>query len=369
MKILHLSAVQNWGGGENHLETLCYELRKEKDIENAIFCIRGSALEQRLQQAEEQIFSAPMANKMDPRFFLKLANLCRKRHFDIIHIHDSTAHTHAVMADYFASLPPFILSKKTSFPIRRRKQTLYKYNYPKLKKILCVSEATKQISAKTINDRERLVVIYHGTRMDNKSGTSDLCLRKKLDLSEDTFLIGNVANHIPAKNLETLVKTANELVNRKGHKHLHFVQVGNYSQRTTALREQVHQLGLEEHISFLGFLSGAWNLIPQFDLSLITSENEGIPQFIYESFYHGIPVVSTRVGGISEVIQHNQNGLLCEAYDYKGLAENIEFLLKNPQLIPTFAEVSRERLEKAFTSEQMAQKTLAQYKKVLHGQH
>ncbi|MGB7785184.1 MAG: glycosyltransferase family 4 protein [Salinimicrobium sp.] len=367
MKILHLSAVRNWGGGENHLENLCFELQKKEAVENAVFCVRGSVLQERLQTAEMQVFSAPMSNKLDPRFFLKLANLCRKSHFDLIHIHDSTALTHAVMADHFVELPQFILSKKTSFPIRTRRQTLFKYNYPKIKKILCVSEVTKQVSAQTLNGHERLEVIYHGTRMDNKCKKYHFCLRKKLQLSEDAFLIGNIANHIEAKDLQTFIKTVDELVNKKKLNDLHFVQVGKFSKMTAALQEHVRQLGLEKHISFLGFMPEAWNLIPQLNLSLLTSEIEGIPQFIYESFYHGIPVVSTRVGGIPEVIEHNKNGLLCDAYDHKGLAENILFLMKNPQLIPTFAEISRKNLEKRFTSEQMAGKTLAQYKKVLNG--
>src|SRR5690606_2771091 len=126
-----------------------------------------------------KVISAPLANKMDPRFVIKLARTCKTENFDLLHIHDSTALTLAVMADHFAELPPFIFSKKTSFPIRPRRQTLFKYNYPKIRKILCVSEATRKISLESLDCHDRLEVIYHGTRLDNKTQKSPFWIRSK----------------------------------------------------------------------------------------------------------------------------------------------------------------------------------------------
>lgn len=365
MKILHLSAAQNWGGGENHLENLCFELKE--DVKNAVFCVSGGMLHQRLQTQGQKVITAPLANKMDPRFVLKLANLCKKQKFDLLHIHDSTALTLAVMADHFAALPPFILSKKTSFPIRPRRQTLFKYNYPKIRKILCVSEATKEISSQTITCGGRMEVIYHGTRLDNKAERSPFSIRTKFNLPEDATVIGNIANHIEAKHLETFIRTADHLVNRKNRKQLYFVQIGNFSRRTEDLKKLVKELGLEDHILFSGYIPEASALIPQFDVMLLTSENEGIPQVIYESFYYNVPVVSTNVGGISEIIENRVNGLLNDPYDHIGLGENLLFLLENPQVIPNFAKISREKLLQNFTSRIMAGKTLEIYKTVLNG--
>ena len=365
MKILHLSAAEKWGGGENHLENLCFELQNE--VSNTVFCVAESMLYNRLKNRKERVIAAPLANKMDPRFVFKLAGTCRKEHFDLIHIHDSTALTLAVMADHFAELPPFIFSKKTSFPIRPRRQTLFKYNYPKLKKILCVSEATRRVSLETLSDHERLEVIYHGTRLDNKSQKPPFWISTRYDLPKNAVIVGNIANHIEAKHLETFIRTANYLVNQQQHKQIYFVQIGNFSKRTKALKALAEQYNLQKHIIFTGYIPEASAFIPQFDMMLLTSENEGIPQVIYESFYHNVPVISTNVGGIAEVIENKINGLLCEPYDYIGLAENLLFLIDNPQVIPTFAKISREKLFENFTSQIMAQKTLAEYKKVIHG--
>ena len=368
MRILHLSAVKTWGGGENHLLNLCDELKLEAEIENQVFCVSNSILQERLSSTDIPVISAPLVNKMDPRYVLKLVRLCKREKFDLLHIHDSTALTLAVMADHFCSLPDFILSKKTSFPIRNRRQTLYKYNYPKIRKILCVSEATKEVGIRSVKGKERFKVIYHGTRIYNKDRKSPFPEVNKLKVPEGKILIGNIANHIEAKHLETFLHTAHYLVHLKKQDQFHFVQIGSFSKRTDALIRLRKELKLEDHVSFTGYLPEASRFIPQFNVMLITSENEGIPQVIYESFYHEVPVVSTNVGGISEAIENHVNGLLCEPYDHVNLGENILFLMDNPQVIATFAEISRKKLLQHFTSAQMARRTLEEYKKVVDGE-
>ena len=367
MNILHLSAVNTWGGGENHIENLCHEFEHLDEINNTILCVRNKSFHSRLKASKIAFYTAPLVTKVDPRYILKIIKLCKKEKFDLLHIHDPTALTLAVIADQFSSLPAFIYSKKTSFPIRQRRLTLFKYNYPKLKKILCVSEATKQVSLDSISSPERLEVIYHGTRLNNKTQKSPFWIRNKYNLPKDAVLIGNIANHIDAKNLETFIRTADYLINQKNKRNFFFFQVGYFSRNTAALKELVKELQLEDHIFFTDFIAEASAFIPQFDCMLLTSESEGLPQVIYESFYHNVPVVSTNVGGIPEVIEDRVNGLLSEPYDCKNLGENLLFLLENPQVITNFAKISREKLFNSFTSQIMAGKTLEAYKNTING--
>ena len=271
------------------------------------------------------------------------------------------------MADYFYDLPPFIFSKKTSFPIKNRKQTLFKYNYPKIKAILCVSRITHDITSQSIKDSARLKVVYHGPRLDNKTSSTPFLLRKKLNLSPNKVIIGNIANHIRAKHIETLIGVADFLINQQNRNDFFFVQIGSYTERTQDLQKKILALNLQDHIKFLDFLPEASNYIPQFDISLITSQSEGIPQVIYESFYHEVPVISTRVGGIPEVIVHGENGYLTEKYDYCKIAEHIVSLSGDAELRKKFTSSSKKILLENYTTERMAQQTLEEYKAVVNG--
>ncbi|MCM8568164.1 glycosyltransferase family 4 protein [Gramella jeungdoensis] len=368
MKVLHLSAVKTFGGGENHILNLCREMSDFSGVENFILTVKNSTFSNVLKDHDIRHIRAPLSIKFDLRYSIKIISICKKEKIDLIHIHDPTALTLAVSATKLAKLPPFILSKKTSFPIKNRKRTLYKYNHQNIKKVLCVSEETKRITSEGIKDGSKLVTIYHGTT-NNKPGTAPFRLREKLNIPSDKIIVGTVANHIRAKNLETWVKLIDHLINIKEQKHFHFIQIGSFTKRTKIYTEMIKEKGLENAINFMGFLPNGSDFIPQFDISLLTSQSEGLPQFIYESFYHKVPVVSTNVGGIPEVIKDSENGLLTNPYEIESLADKLIALSRDRELQQKFAEKSYKILEENFTTSVMAERTLFEYKNVLYGKN
>lgn len=369
MNILHLSAVKTWGGGENHIENLCRELKEvDANTENFILCVKNSDFHHVLKKKNVPSIATALLVKFDLRYVLKILQLCEKHKIDLIHIHDSTALTLAVMARKIKELPPFIFSKKTSFPIKSRKRTLFKYNHENIQKILCVSDATLRITAKNIEDPSKLTTIYHGTSLE-KCTQTPFKLRERLHIPKDKIIIGTIANHIRAKNLETWVRLVDHIINKKGLKQFHFVQIGNFTKRTPKYLEMIENRGIKENISFLGFIPDASNFIPQFDISLLTSQSEGVPQFIYESFYHKVPVVSTNVGGIPEIIQDGTNALLSNPYEVEALADKLIALSQDKELQKKFTELSYKKLRANFSTRIMAEKTLTEYKKVLYGKN
>ncbi|WP_378187144.1 glycosyltransferase family 4 protein [Aquimarina sp. W85] len=369
MRILHLSAVKNWGGGENHIENLCSELAvTNPEIYTLIFCVKHGAFHERLKKSNLNYTTAKLLPKFDPRYFVKLGQTCKKEAIDLIHIHDPSAILLAILADKFYNLPPFVFSKKTSFPIKQRKKTLFKYNYPKIKKVLCVSDETKRIAADGFYDNNKLITIYHGTNLQSKSDQTPFLLRERYTIKPEIKIIGNIANHIRAKHLDTWIDVADQIINKNHRRDFFFIQIGTFTDRTDALVNRMKALKLENNMAFLGYTPNASNFIPQFDISLITSQSEGIPQVIYESLYHKTPVISTDVGGIPEVIQNNFNGLLSPMHEPEKLAQHIVNLSDNKELQSTFTENGYIKLINTFTTQNMASQTLQVYKNILqHG--
>lgn len=355
----------SWGGGGNQIENLCYELSKTNpEVKNIIVVGKGGQFHERLKKLNYNYETVPLSFKMDPRAVFKLIRLCRKEKIDIIHLHGPSSLTLAVIADKFADLPPFVFSKKTSFPIKTRKQTLYKYNYHKIKKMLCVSDETKKVAKKAIIDHSKLKTVYHGTRIDNKSTQTPFRIREKLNFPANSVIIGSIGNHIPAKDLDTWIDTIDILVNKKGLDHLRFVQIGTFTDHTEKFKDRIVELQLEKYVNFLGYMPKASNFIEQFDMLLLTSKSEGLPQVIYEAMYHKTPVVSTNVGGIPEVITHRENGFLSSKENPASLADNVIALLKNKTLAEEFTKKSFEKLIPKFTSENMAMETLKVYQEI-----
>lgn len=361
--IVHLSAVRGWGGGENHIENLCHELQDVPGVKNTIICVKGDAFEQRLKRQSIDYFAWPLKLKISPIFAFKVLRFCKKEKVDLVHIHDPTALVLAIIADAFGGMPPFVYSKKTSFPIRQKKGTLFKYNYPKIKKVFCVSNETKKIAAGAISIKEKLVTLYHGTNLATKSIETPFLLREKLNLKSTDQIVGNIANHIPAKDLPSFLKAAHHIVYEKKHTNITFVQIGTATKLTPELLELRKALKLEPYVHFLGYLPDASNFIPQFDVSCVSSESEGIPQFIYESFYHKIPVVSTRVGGIGEVVADGKTGFLVPMHAPELLAKKIMIALSTEQR-SSLVEEANQLLHRQFTTQQMAVATLKTYQQI-----
>ncbi|OYX84026.1 MAG: hypothetical protein B7Y83_09500, partial [Flavobacteriales bacterium 32-34-25] len=192
-------------------------------------------------------------------------------------------------------------------------------------------------------------------------------IRQLFDISDDKLIIGNIANHVKAKDLPTLIKTMNYLVNEKKMKNIHLVQIGKFTSKlTTEIKNLISIYKLEDFITLTDFQAHALDFLVQFDVYVMSSEREGLPLTIYEAFLKKIAVVSTKAGGIPEVIVHGQNGYLSEVKDYESLASNIQLLLKNENIKEVFAERSYKLFFKKFTAVKTAENTLELYKKAIN---
>lgn len=369
MNILHVSGVLKWGGGENHIQNLCFELAQSNpEVNNIILCVEGGQFHQKLTKLKIKFVTARRRRRIDLNFISSIIKLCKQESIDLIHLHDPTAMQLAIIADHFASLPPFVLSRKISYPIRKNLLTLYKYNYKKIKKYLCVSDETRSVLEHGVRDTSKAITVYHGTRIDNKSDLTPFKLREKLGIADGVKIVGNIANHYPAKDLFTYVRTLNRLINEYGRKDLHFVQIGSPADKTPDIMALVKQYNLESYVSFLGFTENASNFIPQFDVGFMSSKLEGIAQFLYECFYYRVPIVTTDAGGAAEIIKQGETGFIAKKGDDEALARYLVYLLDHPEEAKVIAEKGNELLFSQFITPVMAQKTLAVYREVIGSQ-
>ena len=94
------------------------------------------------------------------------------------------------------------------------------------------------------------------------------------------------------------------------------------------LENNVKFLGFTEHNKINNYLESS-SLYIQSSITSITGDQEGTPVSIMEASLAGLPIVSTKHAGISDVIINNKTGILLEEHDVKGLSKAIIYLLKN----------------------------------------
>ena len=97
-----------------------------------------------------------------------------------------------------------------------------------------------------------------------------------------------------------------------------------------AVREQVAGLGLENRVRFLGIRADVADILRASDVFVLSSRWEGNPMSVMEAMAAGLPVVSTAVGGVPELVREGETGLLVPSEDAEALAQAIQALVDDP---------------------------------------
>jgi glycosyltransferase involved in cell wall biosynthesis len=149
--------------------------------------------------------------------------------------------------------------------------------------------------------------------------------------------IGTIANCFPTKGLDILLKSlANEVSLNRAHVFI----IGDGPERKE-LEKLAKKLNVSDRVHFAGFQNDAQSYLPAFDIFVLPSRKEGLPYAIIEAIAAKIPVVSTMVGGIPELIKNNESGWLVKPNNPKLLGQALGEALT--------AKDAKERAEKAYT--------------------
>lgn len=132
------------------------------------------------------------------------------------------------------------------------------------------------------------------------------------------------------------------------------------------LETLVHRLGLKNYVEFLGQRSDIPQLLTQTDVLVMSStEPESFGRVILEAQAAGVPVVATQVGGVVDIIEHRQNGLLVLPKDTDAMADAVLNLLKDTNLAQRLVDEAKKKIKEQFMLEHMASSTIAVYEELL----
>jgi colanic acid/amylovoran biosynthesis glycosyltransferase len=135
------------------------------------------------------------------------------------------------------------------------------------------------------------------------------------------------------------------------------------------LQFHINELQLASHVNLLGKKNKneVNDLLNAADLFLLTSFYEGIPNVVLEAMSKQLPVVTTRCGGVDEVIENGVDGFIAELYNHQQLAGLIENLATNTSLRIQMGKAAREKILQAFTIERQMNVFEEEYGKLLAG--
>ncbi len=167
--------------------------------------------------------------------------------------------------------------------------------------------------------------------------------RAENGFSPDTGLVVSVARLEPQKNPSGLLDAFSRALGSDENWHL--LMAGEGSLRLDVERE-IESRKLMGRVHLLGSRDDVANMLAASDLFLMASGWEGTPMAVIEAMAAGLPIVSTAVGGVPELVVHDACGLLTPVGDMDALGQSLAALAQAPQRRENFSAAARQRTER-----------------------
>jgi len=346
IKVLHVSTPQSWRGGERQLFLLCSELLAS-DVEQHVLCPTGSVLSERLHPFSDQISIHQSKKKrggVDLGYARALARICKQHDIQLVHAHDSHAHTAAVMAaDLLRNKASIVVSRRVDFPVGSSSISRHKYNDRSVKAIICVSDAIKDIVKQSLPNCKALITTVHsGVDLNRFNDVAKRDLHTEFGIPEGRSIVTNTSALEGHKDYPTFIRTIDTMISR-GVK-VHGLIFGEGSLKDE-LQHLVNVLGIKDWITFAGFRADILPYLQSSDVMLFPSKMEGLGTAVLDAFGVGLLVVATRAGGIPEMVVDGESGCLVDVGDFKAAADVLERVLRKKDMRAQIVEGARSKLE------------------------
>jgi glycosyltransferase involved in cell wall biosynthesis len=367
---MRIIARLNMGGPAHHV-TLLSGLLDHRRYETVLMhgaVGRGEAsLEQLGRERHAQLRLVPglgpeLSPRNDLRALLALVRAVRRHRPQIVHTHTAKAGLLGRVAALTTRRPrPVIVHTYHGHVLEGYFGALQTAFYRALERALAhVSDALVGVSRSTVEDLERLRiaprskfrVIPIGLELGaflSASARDGEAFRAEAGAGPDTVLLTFVGRLVPIKRVDVLLRAVAHA--RAGGAQVRLAIVGDGELRPE-LEALARDLGIADAIHFAGYRTDMVAVAAAADIAVLSSDNEGTPVSLIEAGAAGKPAVSTRVGGVDEVVAPD-TGLLAPARDSAALGDAIARLAADAGLREAMGERARAHIRGRYTVDRL----------------
>lgn len=300
------------GGMENYVSNLIANLPKD-EFSIAVLCPFESAYTRSLRQRGCQVYIAPLRDDPPWRSIEMISGLVREHRIDLIHAHLMNAHTVAGIAGRLTGTPTVVTIHGMSLQPQEISVTRLTGTHT----ILVCREAWSQALAVGLAP-EKLSLIANGVDLTtyHPQAAPRAFFRQAINLADDDFLIGFVGRLAWEKGPDKFLKAAQHILQL--HPKVHFALVGTGPMEKELLAA-IKGAGIGANVHMAGVWSKPSEVYPSLDLMLHTSRADAMPLVILEAMACGIPIIAIGVGGVPELIEAGETGILIGTSEWPGI--------------------------------------------------
>ncbi len=367
--ILHLRTVTGRGGGPE--KTLLNSPRFIGDsYQLQLAYIRPYNdplydLPQRAMRAGVSLIDVPERGPVDPRTITRLAREIRACRPAILHAHDYKTNLLAVVLGRWFAIPA-MTTAHGNVTLGGRLNLYYqvdRWSLPRMSHVVVVCDEMLDTLLAWGVPSDNISVIENG--IDGEQFARRLTpeqARREQGFDPPRMLIGAAGRLQAEKGFDRLIHAVDRSIDRGAQVDLVIAGEGPERAQLEAL---IARLGRQNHIRLLGHRSDIGDLFQAFDLFVLSSLREGLPNVLLEAMATETPVIATRIAGVPRVVIDEHNGLLVDADNVEQLSAAITRLAADAALRRRLAAAGRRTIEERYSFASRMQKMRAVYDRVL----
>ena len=359
MKVLHVNAGLENGGGLTHIINLLKQAKNEEQ-DFTLLCLADGPVAQAARTAKLKVQVLGINSRYDLAGLNKLAHFINNAGFSIVH-------THGARANLFVSLIRHKITAKWCVTVHSNPyldfadrgftgKIFTKLNIQAIRKADCVFAVTKRFADLLVEKakikQKKVHVIYNGTFFH-----ADSQIPAKYE--HPNFNIVNVARAEKVKGQDLLLQALKQLNNA----NVHLFIAGDGSQ-LRSLKDLTQKLNLGPQVTFQGFMTHKQlkNLYRRMDLAVLTSYSESFPLVLLEASDNLLPLLSTAVGDISMMIPDKEHGFVAKVGEIDSICSALKQAVNTPKTqLREMAQLEKNYVERHFSLHEQLSSILRVY--------
>ncbi len=352
-KILQVCFSRSWGGLEMYPLVLSRALR-ERGNDVSVLAPPGSPLAREiLQRGDIPLFTISGIKYIDLSAIYRIARLISKQGINIVHLHHSSDLWLVVPASLLSTGPGLLFTSQMS-SVYNKKDLFHRFLYRHIDLAIAITEDGRRKMLQSCPlPPDRTLTLHYGVDLNrfNPSLYNREKERIRFGLDGKERVVGLLGRIDPWKGQKEFLLASEKVL--AVLPDIKFVIAGQSDRENKEyeqeLRGLVQKRGMGEKVIFTGFIKDTPSFLSCLDLFVMPSYHEAFGMVLIEAMAMGIPVIGTKAGGVPEIIEDGQNGLLVPPREVDSLAEAMKKLLFSKILSMDLARRGREKVKERFS--------------------
>jgi len=362
LKVLHLTYDMRIGGTEMVIKNII-QCADQNIFEMSIFCIEEPIGPWGIDLQKSGV--TINAKERKPGFDLSLIFAIRKHlkafNIDQLHCHQYTPWVYGVLAAFGTKTKVIFTEHGRFYPDSStwKRKLINPWLGRITQHITAISQATKQALVDFEHlPSKRIDVIYNGIQPLDVDPTKTLKLRQKLNIPQNSLVLGTIARLDPIKNHKMMLESFSIVL--KSYPEAVLVIVGD-GEELENINKYIQAFNLVDKVIMPGYEPQPQHYLALMDIFLLSSLSEGTSMTLLEAMSLKKTCVVTDAGGNKEVIADGENGIVTTNDDAIEFSQAILKLVNDKVLLNQYGEASQKRFKRLFDVSVMVKRFSALY--------